>query len=82
MSSKLLKEQGRVDLPIDEAILQLTIRKSGAVTLHAPNVHPKDTCKLLSNLVIDVMFQYLSKDIVQEDSNNKIIEKPVSELIM
>lgn len=76
MSSKLLKEVG------DEVILQLIIKKSGIVSLHAPNTHPRDTCKLLGNLITDIMFQYLAKDTVQDDSNNKIIEKPVSELTM
>lgn len=85
MSSKLLKEQGRVEVPHEEVILQLTITKTGTIRLHAPQIHPKDSCKLLSGIIQDIQFQYIDslrpKD-EQENLEDQLIQKPVSELIM
>ena len=84
MSSKLLKEQGRVEVPNEEVILQLTITKTG-IKLHAPQVHPKDSCKLLSGIIHDITFQYIESlrpKEEQENLENQLIQKPVSELTM
>ena len=85
MSSKLLKEQGQITSAHEEAILQLTITKAGTIKLHAPQVHPKDTCKLLSGIIQDIQFQYMDslrpKD-EQENLEEQLIQKPVSELTM
>ena len=85
MSSKLLKEQGRVELPHEEVILQLTITKIGIIKLHAPQIHPKDSCKLLSGIIQDIMFQYMESlcpKEKQEGLEDQLIQKPVSELTM
>ena len=84
MSSKLLKEQGRVELPHEEVILQLIITKAGIITLHAPQIHPKDSCKLLSGIIQDIQFQYIEsiRPQTQENLENQLIQKPVSELTM
>lgn len=85
MSNRLLKEQGRVELPHEEVILQLVITKSGIIKLHAPQIHPKDSCKLLSGIIQDIQFQYMEsvrpKD-KQENLEDQLIQKPVSELTM
>ena len=84
MSSKLLKEQGRVEVPHEEVILQLIITKAGIIKLHAPQVHPKDSCKLLSGIIQDIQFQYMDslRPQVQENLEDQLIQKPVSELTM
>ena len=84
MSSKLLKEQGRVEVAHEEVILQLTITKTGVIKLHAPQVHPKDSCKLLSGIIQDIQFQYMDslRPQVQENLEDQLIQKPVSELTM
>ena len=84
MSSKLLKEQGRVEVPHEEVILQLTITKTGIIKLHAPQVHPKDSCKLLSGIIQDIQFQYMDsvRSQTQENLEDQLIQKPVSELTM
>ena len=84
MSSKLLKEQGRMVLPNEEVILQLIITKAGVITLHAPQIHPKDSCKLLSGIIQDIQFQYIEsiRPQTQENLENQLIQKPVSELTM
>ena len=85
MSSKLLKEQGKMVSPNDEeVILQLVITKAGIIKLHAPQVHPKDSCKLLSGIIQDIQFQYIEslRPQTQENLENQLIQKPVSELTM
>ena len=85
MSSKLLKEQGRVEVPHEEVILQLTITKVGNIKLHAPHIHPKDSCKLLSGIIQDIQFQYMESLRPKEEQENledQLIQKPVSELTM
>ena len=84
MSSKLLKEQGRMVLPNEEVILQLIITKAGVITLHAPQIHPKDSCKLLSGIIQDIQFQYIEslRPQTQENLEDQLIQKPVSELTM
>ena len=85
MSSKLLKEQGRMVLPNEEVVLQLIITKTGIITLHAPQIHPKDSCKLLSGIIQDIQFQYMESLRPKEEKENlenQLIQKPVSELTM
>ena len=84
MSSKLLKEQGRVEVPHEEVILQLIITKAGIIKLHAPQIHPKDSCKLLSGIIQDIQFQYMDsvRSQTQENLEDQLIQKPVSELTM
>lgn len=84
MSSKLLKEQGRMVLPNEEIVLQLIITKTGVITLHAPQIHPKDSCKLLSGIIQDIQFQYIEslRPQTQENLEDQLIQKPVSELTM
>ena len=84
MSSKLIKEQGQIAPPHEEVILQLTITKTGIIKLHAPQVHPKDSCKLLSGIIQDIQFQYIEslRPQTQENLEDQLIQKPVSELTM
>ena len=84
MSSKLIKEQRQVESLHEEIILQLTITKTGVIKLHAPQVHPKDSCKLLSGIIQDIQFQYMDslRPQVQENLEDQLIQKPVSELTM
>ena len=83
MSSKLVKlgSPGLVDTS-DHEVLKLVIMKSGATSLYAPHIPPKDIAKLLMNLSLDIMFN--SIDMVAEQNNknnsdNKLIEKPTRE---
>lgn len=57
MSSRLVKNGiPRIELPNDEAIIELKITKSGQVYLQAPRVHPRDVIKLLYGVIVDVTF--------------------------
>jgi len=64
MSMRLVKESSKVILPNDETILSLKVTSSGKIDLQAPMIHPKDVCKLLNNLAIDIMYQAIeSKEV-------------------
>lgn len=56
MASRLVKNGSGIELPNDEPILELRVMKSGQVHLQAPAVHPRDVCKLLYGITVDLMF--------------------------
>jgi hypothetical protein len=54
---KVLKGgNGNIEIPGDDVILSLELTRSGRVNLQAPTMHPSQVCKLLFNLVVDLMF--------------------------
>lgn len=64
MSSKLVKigNGSSIEIPNDDVVVDLKITRSGKVNLQAPLISPKDLCKLLSNLSIDVMFANIQQE--------------------
>jgi len=58
MSNRLIK-QGNILIPGDEVVIRLNITKSGQIQLEAPSVHPRDLCKILSNLQYDLLYSSL-----------------------
>lgn len=59
MSSKLVKNESPLHLINDEVMLSLRITQSGKIELQAPTMHPRDVCKLLSNLSFDLLYTSL-----------------------
>jgi len=59
MSSRLIKNGSQIEIPGDEVVVRLYIMKSGQIKLEAPTVHPKDVCKMLTNLSLDLMYASL-----------------------
>lgn len=59
MSSRLIKNGSDLTLTDDVIIVKLNIFESGKVQLTAPNVHPKDICKILHNLMLDIQYASL-----------------------
>jgi hypothetical protein len=55
-SLRMVKNGSGIELPNDTPIIELKIMSSGVIQLHAPQVHPKDVCKMLNNLVTELMF--------------------------
>lgn len=63
MSSRLVKNGiPRIEIPNDEPIIELKVMKSGQVYLQAPRVHPRDVCKLLNGVIVDLMFASFQKE--------------------
>ncbi len=63
MSSRIVnKGIPRIELPNDEVIVELRIMKSGQMHLQAPQVHPRDVCKLLHGVTVDLMFASFQKE--------------------
>jgi len=59
MSSRLIKNGSPIAVVGDETIVKLSIFKSGTMQLEAPSVHPKELCKMLSNLIHDITYASL-----------------------
>lgn len=59
MSSKLVNNGSPLHLVNDEVVLNLKITRSGKIELQAPAMHPRDVCKMLSNLSYDLMYASL-----------------------
>jgi hypothetical protein len=59
MSSRLIKSGSQIEIPGDEVIVSLKIYKSNKIQLEAPLVHPRDLCKMLSNLIYDITYASL-----------------------
>jgi hypothetical protein len=59
MSSRLIKNGSPIDVVGDEVVLYLRIYKSGKVQLQAPEIHPRDVCKMLGNLMQDITYAAL-----------------------
>ncbi len=76
MSSPLIKEKGIVN-PFAKMALTLTVDDQGQVTLNSP-LHPKEVCKLLRNIEIDLLFQYINTVPKVEQQTESFIEKPVN----
>ena len=58
MSNRLVKDSSLV-LTDDVVIVELKVYQSGKIQLAAPGVHPKDVCKILHNLMLDVQYASL-----------------------
>ena len=56
MASRLVKNGSPIELPNDDVIIELKIMRSGQIHLQAPMVHPRDVCKLLQGVAVDLMF--------------------------
>jgi len=72
---RILKSVSGIQTFGEEVILTLKIYKSGKLNLDAPQVHPRDTCKILLNLATDLMFQYF-----QEKEQSRI-EVPKTDIV-
>lgn len=59
MSNRLVKVGSQIEIPGDEVVARLYIMKSGQMKLEAPTVHPKDLCKMLRNLEMDLIYASL-----------------------
>lgn len=59
MSSRLIKNGSDLTLTDDKIIIKLNVFESGKIQLTAPNLHPKDVCKILHNLMLDVQYASL-----------------------
>ena len=59
MSSRLIKNGSQIDVVGDEVILSVRMYKSGKVQLQAPEIHPRDVCKMLGNLIQDITYAAL-----------------------
>jgi hypothetical protein len=59
MSSRLIKNGSQIDIVGDEIVLYVRIYKSGKIQLQAPEIHPRDVCKMLGNLIQDVTYAAL-----------------------
>lgn len=55
MSNKLIKESG-IEIPGDDVVVSIQITRSGKKMIHAPTVHPRDLCVILSSVQFDVMY--------------------------
>lgn len=60
--SKILKLNSSIELPNDEVVLELKMTKSGKIILHAPTIHPREVCKIISNVMLDLMFGTFQSD--------------------
>ena len=60
MSNKLFKSDGRIVNPFSQPMLTLVIGDKGEVNLQTP-MPPKDACKALFNVAVEVMFQYIEE---------------------
>lgn len=59
MSNRLVKEfpGGRIVPPVaSEPIISIQVFNDGKMVVHAPNIHPRDLCKMLSNLQFDLLY--------------------------
>lgn len=54
--SKVLKSGGGLTLVGDDIVVKIQITQSGKIMLDAPTVPPQVLCKMLSDLVIDIMY--------------------------
>lgn len=59
MSNRLIKNGSSIDVVGDEIIITLRIYKSGKIQLQAPEIHPRDVCKMLGNLIQDITYAAL-----------------------
>jgi hypothetical protein len=60
MSNKLVKDVSRIYVPgEDDVIAKIVIKRNGQLHLEAPTLHPRDICKMLSNLQYDLIFASL-----------------------
>lgn len=46
----------------DEIIVSLTVTKAMGVDLKAGNVHPRELCKILHNIILDIQFSVMMPD--------------------
>ncbi len=56
MNNRLIKDIPKIEIPNDEIILELKMLQSGKLYLQAPTLHPSVVCKMLLNVVVDLMF--------------------------
>lgn len=65
MSSKLIKSGSSLEVVGDEIVASIRILRSGQIQLEAPTVPPMQLCKMLNNLIFDVMYASLQPAEVQ-----------------
>lgn len=73
MSNPLVKGNGAIVNPFAKKILSLEVLDDGTMNLHAPSVPPNTICKILTGLMIDLMFQAYSQPGQTNEGENKII---------
>lgn len=64
MGSPLVKVNGgggRITLTDDRVVLELKVLESGQATLNAPHMPPSQVCKILTGLVIDLVFATMNQ---------------------
>lgn len=66
MSGRFIKEVSKIEIPNDNVVLELKMMQSGKLYLQAPSLHPSIVCKMLFNVVVDLMFGVFQQ--VQEES--------------
>jgi hypothetical protein len=59
---KIVKgDSNRIQLPNEQTIIKVCVMNTGKVEVTAPNIHPKDICKILNNIVFDILCESFKK---------------------
>lgn len=64
---------GNIEVPGDDVVLVLKLTKSGTVNLQAPAMHPREACKVLFNVAVDLLFGSFQ----MQEQSDIIIPQPV-----
>lgn len=56
MSVRMVKNGSGIEVVGDEVVAHIRILKSGQIQLEAPTVPPQILCKMLSNVIMDLMY--------------------------
>lgn len=56
MNNRIIKDLPTIEIPNDIVVLELKMMQSGKLYLQAPSLHPSVACKMLLNVVIELLF--------------------------
>lgn len=56
MSVRMVKNGNGIEVVGDEVVAQIQVLKSGQIRVDAPSVPPQILCKMLFNIIMDLMY--------------------------
>ena len=73
MTKEGVKEKTVVEMSNDEIIVSLTVTKGMGVDLKAGSVHPRELCKILHNIILDIQFSVIMPPEQPQNTGRRIL---------